>query len=104
MNAYVCVCVCMRVCVRVCVFVCICMYLCTCTVVGFQVCEKCEKCVLPKKVPRAERVRGRICHSMLDKSGRTDTSGVKFGMCLVDILCNFPGVPIHAVFLLMRMC
>ena len=35
-------------------------------------------------------ILGRLMVSILEKSG------VEFGVCLVDILCNFPGVLLHA--------
>ena len=34
-------------------------------------------------------------------AGILENSGVEFGICLVN-LCNFPGVPLHAVFLRTR--
>jgi len=36
-------------------------------------------------------------------AGILENSGVEFGICLVDILCNFPGVPLHAVFVMTRL-
>jgi len=41
-------------------------------------------------------ILGRLMASILANSG------VEFGICLVNILCNFPGVPLHAVFLRTR--
>jgi len=45
----------------------------------------------------AQSILGRLMAGILEKSG------VEFGVCLVDILCNFPGVPLHAVFLMLRL-
>jgi len=36
-------------------------------------------------------ILGRLMASILEQSG------VEFGVCLVDIMCNFPGLPLHVV-------